>query len=89
MVNIFKDESDKDHDQDESSPTHVTDSGVATPGAGAYRIQTRQFPYFDVFHGHHIIHIMFDSCATSNMIRQSKTSWVQDHVRCSVDTAST
>ena len=50
---------------------HNTDSEAATPSAVAYRVQTRQSPYFDVYHGHHVIRITVDSGATSNMMRQS------------------
>ena len=41
------------------------------PGAAVYHVQTRQSPYFDVFHDHHVIRVTVDSGATGNMIRHS------------------
>ena len=37
----------------------------------AFRVQTRQSPYVDVFHGHQTSRIIIDSGATGNVIRQS------------------
>ncbi|KAJ8344559.1 hypothetical protein SKAU_G00318880 [Synaphobranchus kaupii] len=71
IVSVVEDESDTDDDPGVSTPTHDSDGGAAAPSAVAYRVQTRQSPYVDVFHGHHAVRITLDSGATGNMIRHS------------------
>ena len=50
------------------------------PDVVAYRIQTRQSPYMDVFHGHCIVPVTIDSGATGNMIRHS----TEKHLGCTI-----
>ena len=50
------------------------------PDVVAYRIQTRQSPYMDVFHGHCIVPVTIDSGATRNMIRHSTAK----HLGCPI-----
>ena len=42
-----------------------------TPSLLAFRVLTRQSPYFDTFYEHHTVRITIDSGATGNMIRHS------------------
>ena len=52
-------------------PCRDLNSEEHNSGSVAYRVQTRQSPYMDVFHGHHVIRVTTDSGATGNMIRHS------------------
>ena len=52
-------------------PCRDLNSEEHNSGAVAYSVQTRQSPYMDVFHGHHLIRVTTDSGATGNMIRHS------------------
>ena len=49
----------------------VPDTTLPSPDVVAYRVQTRQSPYMDVFHGHQVVRVTIDSGATGNMIRHS------------------
>ena len=64
---------DEDNEADNNIDTDFNDgsSEIPTPEPVAYRVQTRQSPYFDVFHSHHVIRVTVDSGATGNMIRHS------------------
>ena len=69
IVGILDDEEDTTYDLDPDPPCHETT--LPTPEVVAYRVQTRQSPYVDVFHGHRVVRITIDSEATGNMIRHS------------------
>ena len=69
IVGILDDEQDTTYDLDPDPPCHETT--LPTPDVVAYRVQTRQSPYMDVFHGHRVVRITIDSGATGNMIRHS------------------
>ncbi|XP_066029493.1 uncharacterized protein [Pocillopora verrucosa] len=62
-----------DNDQEiETSPdSDSPDPDITLPGPDmvAYRVQTRQSPYMDVFHDHRVVRVTLDSGATGNMIR--------------------
>ena len=73
IVGILDDEQDTNYDLDPDPPCPETT--FPTPDVTAYRIQTRQSPYMDVCHGHHI-----DSVATGNMIRHSTAK----HLGCPI-----
>ena len=51
------------------------------------RVQTRQSPYIDAFHGHHPVRITLDSGATGNMIRHSIVTRLGGHLSPSSQTA--
>ncbi|KAJ8346823.1 hypothetical protein SKAU_G00282240 [Synaphobranchus kaupii] len=80
IVSVVEDESDTDDDPGVSTPTHDSDGGAAAPGAVAYRVQTRQFPYVEVFNGHHAVRITLDSSATGNMIRHSTATRLRSQI---------
>jgi len=71
IVDILDDEQDDEIANEPDSVTQLADSEQATARALAFRVQTRQSPYLDVFHGHHTTRIVIDSGATGNMIRRS------------------
>ncbi|XP_066019216.1 uncharacterized protein [Pocillopora verrucosa] len=62
-----------DNDQEiETSPDSDSpdpDTTLPGPDMVAYRVQTRQSPYMDVFHDHRVVRVTLDSGATGNMIR--------------------
>ena len=69
IVGILEDDSEADDELDTSMPCRDLNSEEHNSGAVAYRVQTRQSPFMDVFHGHHVIRVTIDSGATGNMIR--------------------
>ena len=69
IVGILEDDSEADDELDTSMPCRDLNSEEHNSGAVAYRVQTWQSPYMDVFHGHHVIRVTIDSGATGNMIR--------------------
>ena len=70
IMDIAGAEPERDSDEDDTHPREpVTESHP--PGAVSYRVQTRQSPYFDVFHGHYTVRVTVDSGATGNMMRHS------------------
>ncbi|XP_073234993.1 uncharacterized protein [Porites lutea] len=69
IVGILDDKQDTNFDLDPDPPCPETT--LPTPDVVAYRVQTRQSPYMDVFHGHRVVRITIDSGATGNMIRHS------------------
>ena len=71
IVGILEDDSEVDDELDTSMPCRDFNSEEHNSGAVAYRVQTRQSPYMDAFHGHHVIRVTIDSGATGNMIRHS------------------
>ena len=62
IVGILDIGQDTDSDLDPDSP--VPDATLLSPGVVAYRVQTRQSPYMDVFHGHQVVRVTIDSDAT-------------------------
>ena len=78
IVDILDDEQDTNYDLDPDSPCPETT--FPTPDVAAYRIQTRQSPYMDVCHGHHIVRVTIDSVATGNMIHHSTAK----HLGCPI-----
>ena len=71
ILGILDDESEADDNLDTGLPICDAEGEEPSSGAVAYRVQTRQSPYMDVFHGHHVIRATIDSGATGNMIRYS------------------
>ena len=71
IVGILDNDQDTDHDLDPDSP--VPDTTLPSPDVVAYRVQTCQSPYMDVFHGHRVVRVTIDSGATGNMICHSTT----------------
>ena len=71
IVGILEDDSEADDELDTSMPCRDLNSEEHNSGAVAYRVQTRQAPFMDVFHGHHVIRVTINSGATVNMIRHS------------------
>lgn len=71
LMGILDDETDDDEARDPSHSSHHTDAEQVDARTVAFRIQTRQSPYIDMFHGHHTIRVIVDSGATGNMIRHS------------------
>ena len=69
IVDILDEEPSYDNDLN-PFPPHTAEELANSPPI-AYRIQTRQSPYLDVFLGHLTTGITIDSGATGNMIRQS------------------
>ena len=78
IVGILDNEPDTDCDLDPDTP--VPDPTLPTPDVVAYRVQTRQSPYMDVFHAHRVVRVTIDSGATGNMIRHSTAK----HLGCPV-----
>ena len=78
IVGIPDDEQDTNYDLDPDPPCPETT--LPTPDVVAYRVQTRQSPYMDVFHGHRVVRITIDSGATGNMIRHSTAK----HLGCPI-----
>ena len=78
IVGILDDEQDTNYDLDPDPPCPETT--LPTPDVVAYRVQTRQSPYMDVFHGHCVVRITIDSGATGNMIRHSTAK----HLGCPI-----
>lgn len=73
-----------DNDQEiETSPDSDSpdpDTTLPGPDMVAYRVQTRQSPYMDVFHDHRVVRVTLDSGATGNMIRRSTAK----HLGCPI-----
>ena len=69
IVGILDNGQDTNVDLDPDPP--VPDTTLPSPDVVAYRVQTRQSPYMDVFHGHQVVRVTIDSGATGNMIRHS------------------
>ena len=80
LVGILDNEQDADDDLDPDPPIAAADTPLPRPDVMAYRVQTRQSPYMDVFHGHRVVRITIDSGATGNMIRQSTAK----HLGCPI-----
>ena len=78
IVGILDDEQDTNYDLDPDPPCPETT--LPTPDVVAYRIQTRQTPYMDVFHGHRVVRVTIDSGATGNMSRHSTAK----HLGCPI-----
>ena len=78
IVGILDDEQDTNYDLDPDPPCPETT--LPTPDVVAYRIQTRQSPYVDVFHGHRVVRVTIDSGATGNIIRHSTAK----HLGCPI-----
>ena len=76
IVGILYNDRDTDCDLDPDSP--VPDTTLPSPDVVAYRVQTRQPPYMDVFHGHRVVRVIIDSGATGNAIRHSTSK----HLGC-------
>ncbi|XP_066017570.1 uncharacterized protein [Pocillopora verrucosa] len=62
---------DNDQETETSPDSDSPDPDTTLPGPDmvAYRVQTRQSPYMDVFHDHRVVRVTLDSGATGNMIR--------------------
>lgn len=71
ILGILDDESEADDNLDTGLPIWDAKDEEPSSSAVAYRVQTRQSPCMDVFHGHHVIRVTIDSGATGNMIRYS------------------
>ena len=54
IVSILDNEQDADGYLDPDRP--AADTTMPRPDVVAYRVQTRQFPYMDVFHGHRVLY---------------------------------
>ena len=80
LVGILDNEQDADGDLDPDPPIAAADTPLPRPDVMAYRVQTRQSPYMDVFHGHRVVRITIDSGATGNMIRHSTAK----HLGCPI-----
>ena len=78
IVGILDNDQDTDCDLDPDSA--VPDTTLPSPDVVAYRVQTRQSPYMDVFHGHRVVRVTIDSGATGNMIRHSTAK----HLGCPI-----
>ena len=78
IVGILDDEQDTNYDLDPDPPCPETT--LPTPDVVAYRIQTRQSPHMDVFHGYCIVYVTIDSGATGNMICHSTAK----HLGCPI-----
>ena len=70
IVGILDIDQDTDSDLDPDSP--VPDATLLSPGVVAYRVQTRQSPYMDVFHGHQVVPFY------------RKTPWMPNNIKCPV-----
>lgn len=72
IVDILDEDQVDDNERDPCPPAsqHTYDEQVDARTV-AFRVQTRQSPYLDVFHGHHTSRITIDSGATGNMMRQA------------------
>ena len=80
LVGILDNDQDADGDVDPDPPLAAADTTSPRPDVVAYRVQTRQSPYMDVFHGHRVVRITIDSGATGNMIRHSTAK----HLGCAI-----
>ena len=76
IFGILDDEQDTNYDLDPDPPCPETT--LPTPDVVAYRVQTRQSPYMDVFHGHRVV--QRNSGTTGNMIRHSTAK----HLGCPI-----
>ena len=78
IIGILDNEQDANSDLDPDPPA----ANTTTPGPDvvAYRVQTRQFPYVDVFQGDRVLRITIDRGATRNMIRLSTAK----HLGCPI-----
>ena len=63
LADIFEEEDPECDEDPESAPAYSGSNGPIR-GPTARRIQTRQSPYFDVFHDYHAVRITVDSGAT-------------------------
>ena len=82
IVGILDNYQDTDCDPDPDSP--APDTTLPSPDVVAYRVQTRQSPYMDVFHGHQVVLVTIDNGATGNMIRHSTAK----HVGCPITSSA-
>ena len=80
LVGILDNDQDADGDLHPDPPLAAADTTSPRPDVVAYRVQTRQSPYMDVFHGHRVVRITIDSGATGNMIRHSTAK----HLGCAI-----
>ena len=80
LVGILDNDQDADGDLDPDPPLAAADTTSPRPDVVAYRVQTRQSPYMNVFHGHRVVRITIDSGATENMIRHSTAK----HLGCAI-----
>lgn len=72
IVDILDENQLDEIEHDEPTPiSHHAHEEQSDARSVAFRVQTRQSPYLDVFHGHQTSRIIIDSGATGNMIRQS------------------
>lgn len=73
---------DNDQETETSPDSDSPDPDTTLPGPDmvAYRVQTRQSPYMDVFHDHRVVRVTLDSGATGNMIRRSTAK----HLGCPI-----
>ena len=73
---------DNDQETETSPDSDSPDPDTTLPGPDmvAYRVQTRQSPYMDVFHNHRVVRVTIDSGATGNMIRHSTAK----HLGCPI-----
>jgi len=62
---------DNKQDADSDLDPPVADTTLPRSDIVAYRVQTRQSPYMDVFHDYRVVRITIDSGTTGNMIRHS------------------
>ena len=71
IVDILDEEHDDDLEGEFAPDLRLAEGDQATARTLAFRVQTRQSPYVDVFYGHQTTRIVMDSGATGNMIRRS------------------
>ncbi len=85
LADIFDEDPDSEGDAHSPIPDTADDT---TPAAVAFRIQTRQSPYIDVFHRHHTLRVTIDSGATGNMIRHSTAKRLGSRITTSTQSVS-
>ena len=68
ILGILDDESEADDNLDTGLPICDAKDEEPSSSAVAYRVQTCQSQYIDVFHGHHIIRVTIDSGATATLL---------------------
>ena len=69
LVGILDNYQDANSDLDPDPPLAAADTPSPRPDVVAYRVQTRQSPYMDVFHSHRVVRITIDS---------------EKHLRCAI-----
>lgn len=84
IADIFNDPADPETKPYADEPDGDTDDPGPSPSTHAFRIQTRQSPYLDMFHAPHPVRITIDSGAPGNMIRHT----VVQRLGCRVTTSS-